>query len=126
MATSRISSWSDSKPPNVRLVEPADDVDPVALADGRREVRPAEGDPVEDVEPALERQLGVPARGLAAAGHGQAEDRDERLRIADPARREAGEAPMEGVVDVERRAARGRSRAAVRGSRGRGDRRERA
>ena len=31
VATSRISSWSDSKPPNRRLVRRADDVDPVAL-----------------------------------------------------------------------------------------------
>ena len=73
--------------------EPADDVDPVALGDGRGQVGPAEGDPVEHVELALERQLGVPARRLAAASHGQTQHRDERLRVADAARRESRARP---------------------------------
>ena len=40
-----------------------DDVDAVALVDRLGEVRPAEGDAVEDVEPAAEGQLAVAAAG---------------------------------------------------------------
>ncbi len=43
----------------------AHDVDEVAFVDGRCKVGSTEGDPVEDVQSSLERQLRVPARGLA-------------------------------------------------------------
>src|SRR4051794_1256121 len=38
--------------------QPRDDIDSVALVNRLREVRPAEGDPVEDVEATAERELG--------------------------------------------------------------------
>ena len=98
-----MSSWSDSKPPNVRLVSRATTSTRSPSRTDVGDVRPAERDPVEHVEVALERQLGVAAGRLADPGHGQAEDRDERLRVADAARREAGELAVEGVVDVARR-----------------------
>ena len=49
VATSRISSWSDSNPPNRPAGQPRHDVEPVALVDDLGDVRPAEGDAVEDV-----------------------------------------------------------------------------
>ena len=65
-----------------------------------RQLRPAEGDAVEDVEPALEHQLGVAPVGLAGAGDGESEDRDQRLRVAHPAGREAKQVTVERVIDV--------------------------
>ena len=64
-AASRISSWSDSKPPNLRLVDPGDDVDAVALGDELGEVGPTERDAIEDVAIALEGQRRVAVAGAA-------------------------------------------------------------
>src|SRR5262245_25965793 len=88
-------------PAEAAAPELCDDVDDVALGDVAGELGPAERDPVEDVQPALEDQLGVAAAArLADTGHGQAEDRDEGLRIAGAAGREAEEVAVEGVVHV--------------------------
>ena len=74
-----------------------------------RRCRPTEGDPVEDVTVALEGQRRVAVAGEADPGHGQAEDRDERLGVARAVGREAGQVAMEAVVHARARAARGRS-----------------
>src|SRR5512143_857246 len=73
------------------------DVDHVALGDLARQLRPAEGDAVEDVEPALERQLGVPATRLAHLGHRQPEDREQRLRVPRAPRLAPPEVAMQAV-----------------------------
>ena len=59
-----------------------DDVDPVAFVDGLGEVGAAERDAVEHVALAAEGELAVAAGGGADAGHGEAEDGDERIRVA--------------------------------------------
>ena len=98
-----MSSWSDSKPPNVPARQPGDDVEAVALVDDLGDVRPAEGDAVEHVAVAAQGQLAVAAGRGPDAGHGQAEDGDERVGVARAARRQAGQLAVQGVVDVERR-----------------------
>ncbi len=83
--------------------EPRHDIEPVALADHLGDVRPTERDPVQDVEAATERQLGMAAGRGAHAGDGQAEDGDERVGIARAAWGKPGQLAVERVVDVERR-----------------------
>ena len=83
--------------------QPRHDVQPIALADDFRDVRPSERDAVEDVEAPFQRQLAVAAGRRAHAGGREPEDGHERLGVARPARREAREIAMQRVVDVERR-----------------------
>jgi len=90
----------------VAAERPADetghDVDDVALGDRLGEVRPTEGDPVEDVDVPPQGQLAVAAAGGPDAGDREPADEQEWLGIADPARRQPDEVTLEGVVDVER------------------------
>ena len=114
-------------PPNVPADQPGDDVEPVALVDDLGEVGPAERDPVEDVQVAAQRELAVAAVRGPDPGDGQAEHRDERLRVARAARRQAARA--RAAARSRRRApgAPGRSRSGTRGSGGaaaRGQRQE--
>ena len=83
--------------------EAGDDIDPIALGETEGEVRPAEGDAVEHVAFATEHQLGMAAVGGTDALHRQAEDRHERLRVPGPARAEARQVPVQGVVHVRGR-----------------------
>src|SRR5207248_11406493 len=62
--------------------EARDHVDAISLVDRGRELRPAEGDPVEDVSIPAEHELAVAACRFAGPDDGQAEDRDEWLGIA--------------------------------------------
>src|SRR3989304_87606 len=76
------------------------DIDAVALADERRQLRPPKGDAIEDVEPTLQHQLRVAATRLARACHRQPEHGDERLRVAGAPRPKACQVAMQLVVDV--------------------------
>ena len=127
VATSRISSWSDSKPPNVRLISAGDDVDPVALVRrsrrgpaGRTRSRRGRRGPRFSVSWVW------PPAGLADARHREAEHGDERLRVADAARGEPRAGRGGGRSRPRAPAAPGRSRAARRGSAGARRRGERA
>src|SRR2546427_41889 len=64
--------------------DPCDDVDHIAGNDGLGEVRTPEGDPVEDISIAPERQGRVIRAGDPDARDGEAQDRDERVRVAGP------------------------------------------
>ena len=81
--------------------EAGHDIQPVALSDDLGDVRPTERDPVQDVEAATERQLGMAAGRGAHAGDGEAEDGDEGVGIARAAWGKPCELAVERVVDVE-------------------------
>ena len=71
--------------------------------DGLGEVGSAERDPVDDVEPLAQRQLGVAAVRGADTGHGEALDGDERIGVPRTGRIEPTELGEEPVVDLGRR-----------------------
>ena len=72
VATSRMSSWRDLEPAEDPAGQACDDVDDVAFMDGLGDVGPAEGDPVQHVPVAPQRQLAVAAGRRPDAGDGQA------------------------------------------------------
>ena len=67
------------------------DVDPVALVDGIDEVAATEGDPVEHVDLAAQRELGMATGGRPDPRHGEAMDADDRVGIPGAGRAEGGE-----------------------------------
>ena len=90
------------------------------------QVGSAERDPVDDVEPLAQRELGMAAIGGADTGHGEALDGDERVGVPRTGRIEPTELGEEPVVDLGRRhdqvdpelgASIGRGRQAVRDER---------
>ena len=87
-----------------------DDVEPIALANDLGDVGPPERDPVEHVPLPAQGQLAVPAGGRPDPGHGQPQDRDERVGVARPARRQAGQLAIAGRSRRRRPAAPGRWR----------------
>ena len=98
-----MSSWSDSKPPNVRLVSRATTSSrspswTTSAMSGRPKAIPSSTS-----RSRRSGQLAVAAGRGADAGHGQAQDGDERVGVARAARREPGELAVQRVVDVERR-----------------------
>ena len=100
--TSRISSWSDSNPPNVRLVSRATTSSrSPSWTTSAMSARP-NAMPSSTSRSRRSVSWRVAAGRRADAGHGQPEDRDERLRVARAARREAARA--RGTARSRRRA----------------------
>ena len=121
--TSRMSSWSDSKPPKVRLVRRATTSRRSPSWTRLGDVGAPERDPVEHVALAAKGQLAVAAGRGADAGHGQAEDGDERVRVPGPARGERRQFAMEARSRRPGPGGPGRPRAGAAGRAGRGRRR---
>ena len=109
--TSRTSSWSVSRPPNVRLARRAttstrSPSDRPSARSGRPNAMPSRTSTL-----AAEHELGVAAVGGSDALHGQPKDGDQGLRVACAARRQAREVAVQAVVDERTAAGRGRRRA---------------
>ena len=88
------------------ITDPVSARDDVSLADGLGQVGAAERDPIDHVETAAQGQLAMAAAGGTHAGHGQALDDQERLRVADAEWGKPGQVTLEGdrpdIDDLDR------------------------